>query len=54
MNTLATTIACYGLFANSPAVVIGAMIVAMLLGPITGVALALVDGDKVLFLFYGA
>src|SRR6266404_4767656 len=45
MNTLATVIACYGLFANSPAVVIGAMIVAMLLGPITGVALGLVDND---------
>ncbi len=45
MNTLAAVIACYGLFANSPAVVIGAMIVAMLLGPITGIALALVDSD---------
>jgi uncharacterized hydrophobic protein (TIGR00271 family) len=48
MNVLAATIACYGLFANSPAVVIGAMIVAMLLGPITGVALALVDSDLAL------
>ena len=45
MNTLATIIACYGLFANSPAVVIGAMIVCMLLGPIIGVALALVDSN---------
>jgi len=45
MNALAAVIACYGLFANSPAVVIGAMIVAMLLGPITGIALALVDSD---------
>ena len=45
MNVLAATIACYGLFANSPAVIIGAMIVAMLLGPIAGVALSLVDGD---------
>lgn len=45
MNILATIIACYGLFANSPAVVIGAMIVAMLLGPIAGVGLALVDND---------
>lgn len=45
MNTLATIIACYGLFANSPAVVIGAMIVAMLLNPILGTALALVDSD---------
>ena len=48
MNTLATIIASYGLFANSPAVVIGAMIVAMLLSPILGVALALVDSDIVL------
>lgn len=48
MNTLAAIIACYGLFANSPAVVIGAMIVAMLLGPIAGVALALVDSNMTL------
>jgi len=48
MNILAAVIACYGLLANSPAVVIGAMIVAMLLGPILGTALALVDGDTVL------
>jgi uncharacterized hydrophobic protein (TIGR00271 family) len=45
MNALAATIASYGLFANSPAVVISAMIVAMLLGPIVGVSLALVDND---------
>lgn len=45
MNVLAATIASYGLFANSPAVVIGAMIVAMLMGPIAGVSLALVDSD---------
>ncbi|MEA5391285.1 DUF389 domain-containing protein [Cyanobium gracile UHCC 0139] len=45
MNALAAAIATYGLFANSPAVVIGAMIVAMLLGPIVGVSLALVDSD---------
>lgn len=45
MNALAATIASYGLYANSPAVVIGAMIVAMLLGPIVGVSLALVDSD---------
>jgi uncharacterized hydrophobic protein (TIGR00271 family) len=44
MNGLAATIASYGLLANSPAVVIGAMIIALLLGPISGVALALVDG----------
>jgi uncharacterized hydrophobic protein (TIGR00271 family) len=48
MNGLATLIACYGLFANSPAVVIGAMIIAMLLGPISGVALGLVDNDNAL------
>jgi uncharacterized hydrophobic protein (TIGR00271 family) len=46
MNILAATIASYGLFANSPAVVIGAMIIAMLLGPITGISLALVDSDQ--------
>lgn len=45
MNILAATIASYGLLANSPAIIIGAMIVAMLLGPITGVALALVDSN---------
>lgn len=45
MNSLAATIASYGLLANSASVVIGAMIVAMLLGPISGVALALVEGD---------
>lgn len=45
MNALAAMIASYGLFANSPAVVIGAMIVAMLLGPIVGISLALVDSD---------
>lgn len=60
MNALAATIASYGLFANSPAVVIGAMIVAMLLGPIVGISLALVDSDtKILLrsslsLFFGA
>ena len=48
MNALATIIACYGLFSNSPAVVIGAMIIAMLLGPISGVALGLVDKDNAL------
>ena len=45
MNVLAATMASYGLFANSPAVVISAMVVAMLLGPIVGVSLALVDID---------
>jgi uncharacterized hydrophobic protein (TIGR00271 family) len=45
MNGLATVVAGYGLLANSTAVVIGAMIIAMLLGPIMGLALAIVDGD---------
>lgn len=48
MNALATIIACYGLFANSPAVVIGSMVVAMLLGPIAGVALGLNQSDRLL------
>ena len=49
MNILATVVACYGLFENSPAVVIGAMIIAMLLGPISGIALGLVDrNDRLL------
>jgi uncharacterized hydrophobic protein (TIGR00271 family) len=46
MNVLATAVACYGLLEDSAAVVIGAMIIAMLLGPISGVGLALVDGDN--------
>lgn len=46
MNVLATAVACYGLLENSDAVVIGAMIIALLLGPISGVGLALVDCDN--------
>ncbi|MBS1705209.1 MAG: TIGR00341 family protein [Armatimonadetes bacterium] len=49
MNALATVVAAYGLLANSTAVVIGAMIIATLIGPIMGLALALVDGDMELF-----
>lgn len=45
MNVLATIVATYGLLADSTAVVIGAMVIAQLLGPINGIALALVDGD---------
>jgi uncharacterized hydrophobic protein (TIGR00271 family) len=45
MNLLATLIACYGLLEDSTAGVIGAMVIAMLLGPITGVGLALADND---------
>ncbi len=45
MNLLATIVAAYGLIQNSTAVVIGAMIIAMLLGPINGLALGLNDGN---------
>ncbi len=45
MNVLATVVATYGLLENSAAVVIGAMLIAQLLGPISGIALALVAGD---------
>jgi uncharacterized hydrophobic protein (TIGR00271 family) len=48
MNGLATVVACYGLFEDSAAVVIGAMIIAMLLGPIAGVSLGLVDRNSAL------
>lgn len=48
MNGLATVVACYGLFENSPAVVIGAMIIAMLLGPIAGGSMGLVDRNSAL------
>ncbi|MBX3097870.1 MAG: TIGR00341 family protein, partial [Fimbriimonadaceae bacterium] len=46
INSLATVVACYGLLANSTAVVIGAMLIATLLGPIAGIALGLVDGNS--------
>ena len=45
MNALATVVACYGLLADSGAVVIGAMIIATLLGPISAFSLAIVDGE---------
>jgi len=44
-NLCATIIACCGLVADSAAVIVGAMVVATLVAPITGTALALVDGD---------
>ncbi|NHF72819.1 TIGR00341 family protein [Paracoccus xiamenensis] len=50
MNGLSAVIASYGLLADSPAVVIGAMIVAMLLGPIMGVALGLSSGARDVFI----
>lgn len=45
MSGLSAVLASYGLLANSPAVIIGAMLVAMLLNPITGLSMALVTGD---------
>jgi len=45
MNVLAASIASYGLLADSTAVVIGAMIVAMLLNPIRGVSMGLAESD---------
>ncbi|RSO35340.1 DUF389 domain-containing protein [Acinetobacter lactucae] len=49
MNALAAIIAGYGLLADSSAVVIGAMLVAMMLGPISGIALSLIDNRWILF-----
>ncbi len=49
MNALAAIIASYGLLSDSASAVIGAMLVAMLLNPIAGVSLSLVDGDSLLF-----
>jgi len=45
MISLATIIAALGLLVNSPAVVIGAMLVAPLMSPIIGIGLAMVLGD---------
>ena len=42
---LSAIIATFGLLANSTAVVIGAMLVAPLMGPIFGIALSLSTGD---------
>ena len=48
MSGLSAVLASYGLLANSPAVIIGAMLVAMLLNPITALSMALVVGDRTL------
>lgn len=58
MNCLAAIVACYGLLADSGAVVIGAMIIATLLGPISAFSLAIVDGElhlqrRALFALFG-
>jgi uncharacterized hydrophobic protein (TIGR00271 family) len=46
MNFLAATLATYGLFANNPTAIIGAMLIAMLFGPISSLALGIVDSDS--------
>jgi len=43
MNAAASLIASFGLLQNSPAVIIGAMLVAMLYGPLVGIALGLAE-----------
>lgn len=48
MVALSTTIAAYGLLSNSAAVIIGAMLVAPLMGPIFGISLGLVMGHNLL------
>jgi len=45
MNACATLLAGFGLMQNSPAVIIGAMLVAMLFGPLMGIALGLAEAD---------
>ena len=60
MNVIAATIASYGMLSNSPVVVVAAMIIAMLVCPIMGCSLALLDQDSTLLkkslftLFIGA
>lgn len=50
---LSTAIASYGLLQNSTAVVIGAMLIAPLMGPIYGIALGLIRNDQGLLLRSG-
>ena len=45
MNVAAALIAGLGLLENSPAVIIGAMLIAMLYGPIIGIGLGLAEAD---------
>jgi uncharacterized hydrophobic protein (TIGR00271 family) len=49
MMCLSTAIASLGLIQNSPAVVIGAMVVAPLMTPLIGAGLALVQGNTIFF-----
>jgi uncharacterized hydrophobic protein (TIGR00271 family) len=45
MNVAAAFIAGFGLMENSPTVIIGAMLIAMLFGPIIGIAMAIAKAD---------
>jgi uncharacterized hydrophobic protein (TIGR00271 family) len=45
MNLAAALIAGFGLIENSPAVIIGAMLIALLYGPIVGIALGLAEAN---------
>jgi len=45
MNAAATLLAGFGLLQNSPAVIIGAMLIAMLYGPMVGIALGLAEAN---------
>ena len=47
--TVSTLVASFGLITNSTAVIIGAMLLAPLMTPIFGIALALIRGDTPLF-----
>ena len=48
LTSFSTALAALGLMLNSPAVIIGAMLVAPLMTPILGAALSLIQGNKVL------
>src|SRR6516162_8649632 len=48
MNAAAALLAGFGLLQNSPAVIIGAMLIAMLFGPLVGIALALAEANLAL------
>src|SRR5215472_1460955 len=45
MNAAATMLAAFGLLENSPAVIIGAMLIAMLFGPMVGIAMGLAEAN---------
>jgi uncharacterized hydrophobic protein (TIGR00271 family) len=48
MNAAAALLAGFGLLQNSPAVIIGAMLIAMLYGPLVGIALGLAEANLLL------